>query len=154
MNKITFPSIKMNFFKNQETTNQNQTQNAQQSIFTNNPFKISFKSALNADMFQNSSLKEENSTNFVIKKIAEFTQRFNAGMEIVRNRTKEMFQPVISFAGKVKEGYSTLNSITISDTMHAIGKEISLLTLDKDVRKYVKMPTYELRGLLEEELKA
>ncbi|MDD3594543.1 MAG: hypothetical protein PHX18_07945 [Candidatus Gastranaerophilales bacterium] len=153
MNKITFPSIKVNFFKTQET-NQQQTQNAQQPAFSNNPFKISFKSALNADMFQNSSLKEENSTNFVMKKIAEFTQRFNAGMEIARNKTREMFQPVISFAGKVKEGYNTLNSITLTDAMHSIGKEISLLTLDKDVRKYVKMPTYELRGLLEEELKA
>ena len=76
------------------------------------------------------------------------------GVTTLKNRTREFFAPAISFAGKVREGYDRLNNITLGDVYNGIKKEISMLSLDKDVRKYVKMPVADLRSELAKELSA
>ena len=47
-----------------------------------------------------------------------------------------------------------LNEITLGDVYSGFKKEISMLSLDKDVRKYVKMPVADLRNELAQELNA
>ena len=79
-------------------------------------------------------------------------KKWNEKYNNFKNQSKEFFAPVISFAGKINAGIQKLNNITVEDMVANLKKEMSLLTLDKDVRKYVKMPVSDLREELVKEL--
>ena len=70
----------------------------------------------------------------------------------IGDKIKEFIAPAISFAGKVKSGYNKLNEMTISDAYNGIKKHIAMLSIDKDVRKYMNMPVSDLRAELSKEL--
>ena len=147
---MRIPSINFNLFqaKNVSKVSENQ-QNPFVANNTNNPFA----GGLSSDVFQNSSI-QNTQPNFIAKKTAEIIASWNNGITIFKNRTKEFFAPAISFAGSIRDGYNKLNEITLGDVYSGFKKEISMLSLDKDVRKYVKMPVADLRSELAKELSA
>ena len=132
----------------QATTEIQQNQNPFIVNSTNNPFA----GGLQSDVFQSSSLNNTQPMNFFAQKTADIAAGWNSGIERAKNATKEFFAPAISFAGNVRAGFNKLNEMTVADMFGAVKKEISLLKLDKDVRKYVKMPVSELRNQLAQEL--
>ena len=139
-------AINFNLFRTNTKVTENQ-QNPFAVNNTNNPFA----GGLQSDVFQNSSIQNVQPNAFAQKTIelyGNLTERFSA----IRNQAKEFFAPAISFAGKIQAGFDKLNSITVEDMYNGLKKEISLLTLDKDVRKYVKMPVADLREELVKEL--
>lgn len=139
-------AINFNLFRTNTKVSENQ-QNPFAVNNTNNPFA----GGLQSDVFQNSSIQNVQPNAFAQKTIelyGNLTDRFSA----IRNQAKEFFAPAISFAGKIQAGFDKLNSITVEDMYNGLKKEISLLTLDKDVRKYVKMPVADLREELVKEL--
>ena len=139
-------AINFNLFRTNTKVSENQ-QNPFAVNNTNNPFA----GGLQSDVFQNSSIQNVQPNAFAQKTIelyGNLTDRFSA----IRNQAKEFFAPAISFAGKIQAGFEKLNSITVEDMYNGLKKEISLLTLDKDVRKYVKMPVADLREELVKEL--
>jgi len=143
-------SINLNLFKTQSTTaveQQNQNPFAINNT-QNNPFA---GNNIGQDVFQNSSIQNTQPNAFA-QKTAEIFAGFNEKFTTFKNNTKEFFAPVVSFAGKINAGIQKLNSITVEDMCAGLKKEISLLTLDKDVRKYVKMPVADLREELVKEL--
>lgn len=147
---MKIPSINFNLFRTnavQKTTEQNPF--AKNSI--SNPF-AAFTGRLNADTFQNSAINNAQSANFFAQKSAEFVANWNRGLEQVKNHTKQFLAPIISFAGSIRAGFNKMNEITVGDIVTGVKKEISLLSLDKDVRNYVKMPVSELRNQLAQEL--
>ena len=79
---------------------------------------------------------------------------WNQGVENFKNGAKEFCAPAISFAGKIQAGYNKLNTITLSDMFNSLKNEISMIGLDRDVKRYMKMSTSELRSELEKELAA
>ena len=124
---------------------------------TSNPFAISssnpFAGNLTNDVFQTSNINiADNKQNIFAQKAAELLISWNKGVENFKNGTKEFFAPAISFAGKVKAGYDKLNQITLEDAYNGIKNQISMLSLDKDVRKYMNMPVADLRTELTKEL--
>lgn len=141
-------AINFNLFRTNNTTKISENQQNPFAVNnTNNPFA----GGLQSDVFQNSSIQNVQPNAFAQKTIelyGNLTDRFSA----IRNQAKEFFAPAISFAGKVRAGFDKLNSITVEDMYNGLKKEISLLTLDKDVRKYVKMPVADLREELVKEL--
>ena len=142
-------SISFNLFKTKSVTNVEQ-QN-QNPFAINNTKSNPFAGKIEQDVFQNSSIQNAQPNAFA-QKTAEIFAGFNEKFTTFKNNTKEFLSPVISFAGKINEGIQKLNSITIEDMYNGLKKEISLLTLDKDVRKYVKMPVADLREELIKEL--
>ena len=146
---MKLPAISLNLFKakNVSTVNENQ-QNPFIANLTNNPFA----GGLKTDVFQNSTINNAQSTNIFAQKSAEFITNWNNGLEKIKNQAKEFFAPAISFAGNIKAGYEKLNQIKMENLISAFGKEISMLTLDREVRKYMKMPVAELRTELAKEL--
>ena len=148
---MRIPSINFNLFQSKSISKVTENQQNPFAVNnTNNPFA----GGLSADVFQNSSIQNTQSTNFFAQKSAEIIAGWNNGVATFKNRTKEFFAPAISFAGTVREGYERLNNITLGDIYAGIKKEISMLSLDKDVRKYVKMPVADLRNELAQELSA
>ncbi len=146
---MKLPAISFNLFKakNISTVNEKQ-QNPFAINSTNNPFA----GGLKTDVFQNSTVNNAQSTNVFVQKSAEFITNWNNGLEKIKNQAKEFFAPAISFAGNIKAGYEKLNNIKMEDMISALGKEISMLSIDRDVRKYMKMPVAELRTELAKEL--
>ena len=148
---MRIPSINLNLFQSKSISKvaENQ-QNPFVANNTNNPFA----GGLKADVFQNSSIENIQATNFLAQKSAEIIAGWNNGIATFKNNAKEFFAPVISFAGSIRAGYNRLNEITLGDLYAGFKKEISMLSLDKDVRKYVKMPVADLRNELAQELNA
>jgi len=141
-------AINFNLFR---TNNATKISENQQNPFAVNNTNNPFAGGLQSDVFQNSSIQNVQPNAFAQKTIelyGNLTDRFSA----IRSQAKEFFAPAISFAGKVRAGFDKLNSITVEDMYNGLKKEISLLTLDKDVRKYVKMPVADLREELVKEL--
>ncbi len=146
---MKIPSINLNLFKSKNISNVSENQqNPFVANSTNNPFAGSLKT----DIFQNSSINNSQSYNFLAQKSAELIAGWNNGLGKIKNQTKEFLAPAISFAGRVQAGFKKLNEMNLGDMISGIQKEISLLTLDKDVRKYVKMPVSDLRVELAREL--
>ena len=142
-------SINFNLFKAQSVANvEKQNQNP---FAVNNTSINPFAGKIEQDVFQNSSIQNAQPNAFA-QKTAEIFAGFNEKLTNLKNNTKEFFSPVISFAGKINEGIQKLNTITVEDMYAGLKKEISLLKLDKDVRKYVKMPVADLREELVKEL--
>ena len=140
--------INLNLFKTKSISNVTENQQNPFAVNnTNNPFA----GGLKADVFQKSSI-EEAKPNDIAQKAAEIVTNMNKGVETFKGMAKEFFAPAISFAGKIQAGYQKLNEIRVEDMFANLGKEISMLTLDKDVRKYVKMPIADLRSELAKEL--
>jgi len=148
---MRIPSINFSLFQSKSISKVTENQQNPFAVNnTNNPFA----GGLSADVFQNSSIQNTQPTNFFAQKSAEIISGWNNGIANIQNRTREFFAPAISFAGKVREGYNRINEITLGDIYNGIKKEISMLSLDKDVRKYVKMPVADLRSELAKELSA
>ena len=112
-----------------------------------------FAGGLKADTFQSSSL-DNKQPNIFAQKAAEIVTNWNKGVENFKNGAKEFFAPAVSFAGKIQAGYNKLNSITLGDMFNNLKNEISMIGLDRDVKKYMRMSTTELRSELAKELAA
>ncbi len=141
-------SINLNLFqtKNVSTITENQ-QNPFVANNTNNPFA----GGLQSDVFQNSSVQTSQPNAFIQKTASAFSG-FSERLAEFKNQAKEFFAPAISFAGKIGESFEKLNSITVEDMYNGLKKEISMLSIDKDVRKYLKMPVADLREELAKEI--
>ena len=148
---MRIPSINFNLFQSKAISKVTENQQNPFAVNnTNNPFA----GGLKTDVFQNSSVQNAQTTNIFAQKSAEIIAGWNNGITTFKNKTREFFAPAISFAGSIREGYNRLNEITLGDVYASIKREISLLSLDKDVRKYVKMPVADLRNELAQELSA
>lgn len=124
---------------------------------TSNPFAVEssnpFAGGLTKDIFQLSNANiTEKKQNIFAQKAAEFLITWNKGIENIKIGTKEFFAPAISFAGKVKAGYNKLNEMTLEDAYNGIKNQITLFSIDKDVKKYMNMPISDLRAELSKEL--
>ena len=140
-------NINLNLFRARNTV-ENTNPFASQSN-TSNPFA----GGLQADAFQSSTI-ENKQPNIFARKAAEIVTGWNQGVENFKNGAKEFFAPAISFAGKIQAGYNKLNSITLEDMFNSLKNEISMIGLDKDVKRYMKMSASELRSELSKELAA
>ena len=140
-------NINLNLFRAKNTTESSNPFAGQHNI--SNPFA----GGLKADTFQSSAI-ENKQPNIFAQKAAEIVTNWNKGVESFKNGAKEFFAPAVSFAGKIQAGYNKLNSITLEDMFNSFKNEISMIGLDKDVRKYMKMSTSELRSELAKELAA
>ncbi|MCQ2958149.1 MAG: hypothetical protein MJ180_04510 [Candidatus Gastranaerophilales bacterium] len=140
-------SINFNVFKTRSIANVEQQNQNPFAVQNNN----TIAGGLKQDVFQNSSIQNAQPNAFA-QKTAEIFAGFNEKYNNFKNQSKEFFAPVISFAGKINAGIQKLNSITVEDMVASLKKEMSLLTLDRDVRKYVKMPVSDLREELVKEL--
>jgi len=140
--------INLNLFsaKSAATVKENQ-QNPFVTNNTNNPFA----GGLQNDVFTNSSIQNVQPNAFA-QKTVEIYNSLTDKFSTLKNQAKEFFAPAISFAGKIGSSFEKLNSITIEDMYAGLKREISLLSLDKDVRKYVKMPVADLKEELVKEL--
>jgi len=141
--------INLNLFRARTTETTTQTQQNPFITGSTNPFA----GGLSKDVFQNSSI-ENKQPNIFAQKAAEFVTTWNKSIENIKTGTKEFFAPAISFAGQIKTGFNKLNEIKVEDLFAGLKNEISMLTLDKDVRKYAKMSTADLRSELSKELAA
>ncbi|MCR4881561.1 MAG: hypothetical protein K6A44_06395 [bacterium] len=139
-------NINLNLFRTRST---NETQNPFAANNVSNPFA----GGLKTDIFQSSSM-ENKQPNIFAKKAAEIVEGWNQGVTNFKNGAKEFFAPAISFAGKIQAGYDKLNSIKMEDLFTNLKNEISMIGLDKDVKKYLKMSAADLRGELAKELAA
>ena len=97
---------------------------------------------------------ENKQPNIFAQKAAEIVTGWNNGVSNLKNGARELFAPAISFAGKIKAGYEKLNTITLEDVYNNLKNEISMIGLDRDVKKYLRMSASELRSELAKELAA
>ena len=133
---------------------------ARNAVENNNPFAAQnttsnpFAGGLKTDTFQATTVENNSQPNVFARKAAELVTGWNQGVENFKNGAKEFFAPAVSFAGKIQAGYNKLNSITLTDMFNNLKNEISMIGLDKDVKKYMRMSTSELRSELAKELAA
>ena len=139
-------NISFNLFR---TRNANETSNP----FSANSISNPFAGKIQSDVFQSSSI-ENKQPNIFAQKAAEIVTGWNNGVANLKNGAKEFFAPAISFAGKIQAGYNKLNSITLEDVYNNLKNEISMIGLDRDVKKYLRMSASELRNELAKELAA
>ena len=142
-------SINLNLFR---ARNAQATTEVQQNPFVANATNNPFAGGLQTDVFQNSTINNAQTTNVFAQKSAEMIAGWNNGLDKIKTQAKEFFAPAISFAGNVRAGFNRISEMSLADMYDGLKKEISLLTLDKEVRKYVKMPVSELRTQLAQEL--
>ena len=141
-------SINLNLFR---TNNAEKVAENQQNPFVANNTNNPFSGGLQNDVFQNSSIQNVQPNAFA-QKTAEIYGNLTDKFATLKQQAKDFFAPVISFGGKVREGFDKLNSITVEDMYNGLRKEISMLSLDKEVRQYMKMPVADLREELTKEL--
>ena len=139
-------NISFNLFR---TRNVNETSNP----FSANSISNPFAGKIQSDVFQSSTI-ENKQPNIFAQKAAEIVTGWNNGVSNLKNGARELFAPAISFAGKIKAGYEKLNTITLEDVYNNLKNEISMIGLDRDVKKYLRMSASELRSELAKELAA
>ena len=141
-------NINFNLFRSRNV-NQAETKNPFAAANISNPFA----GGIQTDVFQKSTI-ENTQPNIFAQKAAEIVTGWNKGVENLKNGAKEFFAPAISFAGKIQAGYNKLNSVTLTDLYNNLKSEISMLGLDRDVKKYLRMSAADLRTELSKELAA
>ena len=136
---MKIPSISnLNLFRTKQVNTINQSQN--------NPFAQSFNGGLRSDVFQSSNLNTTG--NPFVETTANIMKSITSTMQKVKDYSKDVFAPVISFAGNVKR----IATMDIGELGHAIKNEISMIGVDSEVKGYMRRPVNELRDLLALEL--
>lgn len=143
-------NINLNLFRTRSVNSaENQVQNPFAATNISNPFAGGMKT----DIFQSSTI-ENKEPNIFAQKAAEIVTGFNKGVDNFKAGAREFFAPAVSFAGRIQAGYNKLNSMTLQDAFAGLKNEISMIGLDKDVKKYMRMSAAELRSELAKELAA
>lgn len=146
MNKISFSTLKINLFK----SNENQAVNKNH----HNPFAMSFRANSPKDVFELSEKNEVKAPNMFTQRTQDYMNKISLSFEGAKTRMKEAMSPVISFGSKIREGFKKVSEIKISDVIGNIKEEMKMLSIDSEVRGYMKKPVSELREMLVQEAKA